>query len=105
MKWTPGGLLLVSLAAWAVSAYSDLSENGGGFLFSLLWDWFPAPLRWPMCSGNAARRFQKFEEGLPAALDLMVSGLRGGHSLVSVIGTGGARSAGSDRTRISHLLR
>ena len=31
------------------------------------------------------RRFAKFEEGLPAALDLMVSGLRAGHSLVSAI--------------------
>jgi tight adherence protein B len=33
-----------------------------------------------------AKRFRKFEEGLPGALDLMVSGLRGGHSLVSVLG-------------------
>jgi tight adherence protein B len=31
------------------------------------------------------RRFRKFEEGLPAALDLMVSGLRAGHSIVSAL--------------------
>jgi tight adherence protein B len=31
------------------------------------------------------KRFQKFEEGLPAALDLMVSGMRAGHSIVSAL--------------------
>ncbi len=31
------------------------------------------------------KRFQKFEEVLPAALDLMVTGLRAGHSIVSAL--------------------
>ena len=31
------------------------------------------------------RRFAQFEKGLPEALDLMVSGLRAGHSLVAAM--------------------
>ena len=33
-----------------------------------------------------SRRFGKFEEGLPEALDLMVSALRAGHSLIAAMG-------------------
>jgi tight adherence protein B len=32
------------------------------------------------------QRFKKFEAGLPEALDLMVSGLRAGHSLIAAMG-------------------
>jgi tight adherence protein B len=32
------------------------------------------------------RRFEKFEAGLPGALDLLVSALRAGHSLIAVMG-------------------
>ena len=31
------------------------------------------------------KRFNKFEQGLPEALDLMVSALRAGHSLVAAL--------------------
>ena len=42
---------------------------------------------WGSRSGAKRRkRFDKFEQGLPGALDLMVSGLRSGHSLVSALG-------------------
>ena len=33
-----------------------------------------------------SKRFNKFEQGLPEALDLMVSALRAGHSLVAALG-------------------
>jgi len=33
-----------------------------------------------------SRRFLKFQEGLPEALDLMVSALRAGHSLIAAMG-------------------
>ena len=33
-----------------------------------------------------AKRFAKFEQGLPEALDLMVSALRAGHSLIAALG-------------------
>ncbi len=85
LKWTPGGLLLVSLATWAVSAYA-IDMRTGVFFFSLLLGLVPAGIPLGYVLWKRAKRFRKFEEGLPAALDLMVSGLRGGHSLVSVLG-------------------
>jgi tight adherence protein B len=33
-----------------------------------------------------SKRFGKFQEGLPEALDLMVSALRAGHSLIAAMG-------------------
>jgi tight adherence protein B len=42
------------------------------------------PLGWVLLKRR--RRFDKFEEGLPEALDLMVSGLRAGHSLNAAMG-------------------
>src|SRR3954471_16005955 len=85
VKWTPGGLLLVSLAAWLISAYVIYVKTGAA-LFSLALGLVAgaAPLGYVLW--KRAKRFNKFEAGLPAALDLMVSGLRGGHSLVSVLG-------------------
>ena len=85
LNWTPGGFLLVSLAIWVFSAYL-LYLKTGTFLFSVMLALVPAggPLAYVL--RKRAKRFYKFEEGLPAALDLMVSGLRGGHSLVSVLG-------------------
>ncbi len=45
--------------------------------------WSLAPYGWVML--KRSRRFGKFEKGLPEALDLMVSGLRAGHSLLAAI--------------------
>ena len=39
-----------------------------------------------MCLYKRKQRFSKFEQELPEALDLMVSALRAGHSLVSALG-------------------
>lgn len=85
VRWTPGGLLLVSAAAWLVSAYViDLRTGAAWFSLALGLVAGAVPLGYVLW--KRAKRFQKFEEGLPAALDLMVSGLRGGHSLVWVLG-------------------
>jgi tight adherence protein B len=85
VNWTPGGFLLISLVAWVVSSYVFYLKTGGVF-FSLVAGLIPAcgPLAFVARKRDA--RFRKFEEGLPAALDLMVSGLRAGHSLISVLG-------------------
>lgn len=85
VKWTPGGLLLISLAIWAVAAYI-IDLRTGAFLFSLALALIPAGAPFAYVLWKRDKRFRKFEEGLPEALDLMVSGLRGGHSLVSVLG-------------------
>jgi tight adherence protein B len=39
------------------------------------------------------KRFEQFEQGLPAALDLIVSALRSGHSLISAVGLVGKEVA------------
>jgi tight adherence protein B len=44
----------------------------------------PAPLGYVLFKRR--KRFEAFEQGLPAALDLIVSALRSGHSLISALG-------------------
>ena len=85
VKWTPGGFLLVSVVLWAVGTYCFYLRTGTVF-FSLMVGLIPASLPLAYVGRKRAARFLKFEEGLPAALDLMVSALRGGHSLVSALG-------------------
>ena len=85
VKWTVGGLLLVSIAAWAVTAYA-INLRTGQFLIAMLVGLLPGALPIAYVRWKRTKRFEKFEAGLPAALDLMVSGLRGGHGLVSVLG-------------------
>jgi tight adherence protein B len=84
-RWTPGGFLLVSIALWAVASYLIYLKTGA-FFFSLALGLVPGAIPFGYVRRKRTKRFEKFEEGLPAALDLMVSGLRGGHGLVSVLG-------------------
>jgi tight adherence protein B len=85
VSWTPGGFLLISVAIWTIGAYLAYLRTGA-FLFSLLLGLIAGCGPLAYVTRMRARRLLKFEAGLPAALDLMVSGLRGGHSLVSVMG-------------------
>ena len=84
-KWTPSTLLLISLVCWFVSA----------LMVHIRIDSWPLSLLIALAFGLApfmyvlrrrAKRFQQFELGLPAALNLVVSGLRAGQSLVSTLG-------------------
>jgi tight adherence protein B len=85
VKWTPGGLLLLSVAAWAVAAYL-LDLQTGAFFFSVFLAFIPAAIPFFYVQWMRSRRFLKFEELLPPALDLMVSGLRSGQGLIAVLG-------------------
>ncbi len=85
MDWNPGRLLAMMLACFAVPCYIVaarfgllLVAIGAGLAFSVL------PLGWIFW--KRSKRFAKFEQGLPEALDLMVSALRAGHSLISAMG-------------------
>ena len=84
LKWTAGGLLLMSALCFAVSAYLIYLRTGV-FILSLLLGLLvgTAPLVFVLY--KRGQRFDKFEEGLPEVLDLMVSALRAGHSLVSAL--------------------
>lgn len=85
LAWTPGRLLLMCLTCWLVPAWLVYLRTG-----SLAVSLFvglacsAAPLWYVFL--KRGQRFDQFEQGLPASLDLMVSALRSGHSLVSAIG-------------------
>ena len=85
LKWTAGGLLLMSAGFFVVPAYLVYLRTGTvalGMLIGL----FTAGLPFFFVRFKRSQRFNKFEQELPEALDLMVSALRAGHSLVSALG-------------------
>jgi tight adherence protein B len=85
LKWTAGGMLLMSLACFAFPAYLIYLRTGAGILALLIGILLGGlPLAYVLQKRN--QRFNKFEQGLPQALDLMVSALRAGHSLASSLG-------------------
>lgn len=85
ISWSPSTMILMTLAAFGIPAYlADLRTGsvwfgiGIGAGVSLLptgYVWF-----------KRHQRFSKFEQGLPEALDLIVSALRAGHSLGAALG-------------------
>lgn len=82
LGWTVGGWLLMTLACFTLFGYLAYFRTGQplfGILIGLAVSSIPS--LWVM--RKRRKRFDDFEGGLPEALDLMVSGLRAGHSLVS----------------------
>jgi tight adherence protein B len=85
VKWSAGRLLAVSGACFAIPAFAvynqfgtTLGALGAGLALAA------APFGWIYFMRN--RRFDQFQGGLPEALDLMVSALRAGHSLIAAMG-------------------
>jgi len=85
LRWTVGGLLLMSATCLLIPAYLVYLRTqtlllalligfllGGGPIFYVL--------------AKRKQRFARFEQGLPESIDLMVSALRAGHSIVSALG-------------------
>jgi tight adherence protein B len=84
LRWTPGALILMCAAGFALPAYimnlktdSLLIGIGVGAVGGVL------PIGFVYF--KRMQRFGKFEQTLPEALDLIVSGLRAGHSLSSAL--------------------
>ena len=85
LKWTAGILLTVCGLCFVVPAWlaywhfrSFLIALPVGLAASM------APIAFAMF--KRSKRFDRFQEGLPEALDLMVNALRAGHSLIAAIG-------------------
>ena len=85
LSWSAGRLLMMSAGFFAIPAYvvdsrfdSALLGLGVGLVTGL------GPYGFVLF--KRSKRFGKFEQGLPEALDLMVSGLRAGHSLNAAMG-------------------
>jgi tight adherence protein B len=84
LKWTAGGLILMSTACFAVPAYLAYLRAGAvifALLIGLLFGF--APLAFVLY--KRGQRFNQIEQELPESLDLMVSALRAGHSLVAAL--------------------
>jgi tight adherence protein B len=86
LKWSPGGLLTGSGLCFLAPAYlvylrfdSALIAMGVGLVTGSL------PFLW--VRHKRSKRLNKFQEGLPEALDMMVNAMRAGHSLISSIGS------------------
>jgi len=85
LSWTPGRLLSMSGFCFAITAfvvYLRFNVALPGLLAGLVTG--AAPIGYVLFLRS--RRFNKFEAGLPEALDLMVSALRAGHSLIAAMG-------------------
>jgi len=84
LPWSAGRLLIMSAALFLIPPYVVLQYVNSiplavisGILLGF------APVGWVLF--KRSRRFGAFEKRLPEALDLMVSGLRAGHSLLAAM--------------------
>lgn len=84
VKWTAGGLIMMSAACFLIPAYLIYLRTGA-VLLSLVLGMVLAAGPFVYVVNKRNQRFNKFEQELPETLDLMVSALRAGHSLVSAL--------------------
>jgi tight adherence protein B len=85
LKWTVGGLILMCSTAFAIPAYLTYLRTHS-FLFAVGVGLVVGFLPLGFVFNRRTHRLGKFEQGLPEALDLIVSALRVGHSLSSALG-------------------
>ena len=84
LKWTVGGLLLMCAACFSAPAYLIYLRTGV-FIFSVLIGLLLGFGPLALVFYKRIQRFNKIEQELPEALDLMVNALRAGHSLVGAL--------------------
>jgi tight adherence protein B len=80
LKWTAGGLILMSCVAFALPSYLVYLKTGSTLL-GLLVGTVMSLMPLLFVHLKRGKRFKKFETELPDALELMISALRVGHSL------------------------
>lgn len=85
LKWTAGTLILSSLVCFAATAYL-INLRTDSLVFALLAGLVVGFTPFAYVFFLRSRRFGKFEQGLPDALDLMVGALRVGHSFSAALG-------------------
>ncbi len=84
VKWTAGVLILMSVICCLLPSYLAYLRSGS-LIFAVLFGVLFGSVPFVYVLQRRRRRFNKFEENLPEALDLMVSSLRAGNSLVSAL--------------------
>jgi tight adherence protein B len=85
LKWTVGGLLTMCVGGFLAPALL-IRWKFGSTLFAVLIGLAIATLPVLFVLYKRKKRFDAFQEELPEALDLMVSALRAGHSLIAAMG-------------------
>jgi tight adherence protein B len=86
LNWPVGRLVMMCIFCWVAAANLVYWRTGAGFFSTLIGAALgAAPLLYVRF--KRTQRFNRFEERLPDALDMMVSALRAGHSLNSAIST------------------
>ncbi|HXF26760.1 MAG TPA: type II secretion system F family protein [Bryobacteraceae bacterium] len=84
LKWTAGGLLLAMTGCSLPAFYLvQLRTHMALAAMAVALAAGAAPLLYVLRA--RAKRFDKFQAGLPEALDVMTNALRGGHSLISAL--------------------
>ena len=84
LKWTAGGLIMMSALAFVICGYLVYLRTGAVVLGLAIGAIAGAvPIFFVL--HRRTDRFNQFDQGLPEALDLMVSALRAGHSLVAAL--------------------
>jgi tight adherence protein B len=84
LNWTAGTLLLMSLISFVIPAYLIYLRTSA-LIPTLLIGLLLGAAPFAYVSYKRRKRFNKFEQGLPETLDLMVSALRAGHSFISAL--------------------
>jgi len=85
LSWTPGRVFLTAVAAWLGAFYVvKLKTDMAGISALVALAAAAAPFMYVL--NKRQRRFDKFQEKLPAAIDLMVSALRAGNSTMGALG-------------------
>ena len=85
LKWTAGGLLLMSTTCFVIPAYLIYLRTQT-IVISLLIGLLLAGGPFFFVFHKRRQRFAKFNQDLPEAIDLMASAIRAGHSLVAALG-------------------
>jgi tight adherence protein B len=84
LKWTASGFLLLSASCFTIPAYLAYLRSGV-IILSILIGLFTSCAPLAFVFHKRTHRLYRFEEQLPQALDLMVSALRAGHSIISAL--------------------
>lgn len=84
LKWTAGGLILMAVTCFIIPGYLVYVRTGS-LVIGLAIAGLAGSAPFMYVFRKRAQRFEQFEQGLPEALDLMVSALRAGHSLVAAL--------------------
>ena len=84
LNWSAGRLLVLCAAGFVIPTYGIL-ETTNSSLLAFVSGSLLGILPFAFVLFKRQRRFSAFEKHLPEALDLMVSGLRAGHSLLAAM--------------------